>query len=229
MWGDESHDQTSIRKRRLLFLHAAAEHPQIELGVSLRMRVYKPLKTLWIRLGLPFPNKPEWTPAQYKAVKHWESKQALLIKKWAASHYLDFEWVHEIAREQLVTWSGWPKSEPFREVPQYMPPDFVWETWSPGHGQESEKSYRRRMLRQFTGDLDAYLRRAQRGPDRNRGSQSKHYRWTAERVCLGWTFEKIANNESIRKDAIDAGLTTQAVSKAVNKLLVKLGISARQP
>jgi len=53
----------------------------------------------------------------------------------------------------------------------------------------------------------------------HRRSQSRHYRWAVERVCLGWTWDHIADQDEDPK-----GVSSQAVRQAVSPILYSIGI-----
>jgi hypothetical protein len=213
--------KTAIRECRFHFLRAAAEHPQIRLGESLKERVFNPRQKLWADLGLPVPNKPalEWTTEQHLASETFDREYQRLIEAWAADHNLSYEWVHSAVHSTLA-YDSFP-TKAFPIVPGYQPPKFMWTSWY--FGFESEKEYRKRIKADFQEALEAHIRAVRRVhmdflP--GRGSTDAHYRWAAERICLDWRWFKIAEQNGVL-------VTWQAVRKAVLPLLERIGIPAR--
>src|ERR1035441_172889 len=97
----ESVSETAIRECRLRFMQSAAAHPQIQLGESLKTKVFEPSRRRWAELGLPVPNVPDLTPEQYRALQVFQQEQDRLIEEWAACHNLHYEWVRRIAIDTL--------------------------------------------------------------------------------------------------------------------------------
>jgi hypothetical protein len=214
----EDFSETAVRECRLHFLQAAVKCPQIRLGASLHEEVFQPSRKRWAELGLPVPQKPsnEWTPEQDLALQSFVDDEARLIEEWARKHNLNYEWVHSAVTDQLG-WESFPKS-PFSTIPGYRPPDFIWTAWHYGH--ESESRYRRRIRAIFEKTLEVYTREVkfQRGRFlKDRGSQAAHYCWAAQRVCLGWSWSRIARENG-------ALVSWQAVRKAVLPKLERIGI-----
>lgn len=215
----ESTEQTAIRECRRVFLITAASHPKIRLENSLREKAFSPLHKLWIDLGL---NNPDfhWTDEGQRASESYRSKLERLIQKWVAGHNLALDWVIDAVREQLICWSSFPKVTAFSFIPGYNAPEFYIDPWFP---KETEGAYRRRVIGRFRGALDAHiceLKRLHSHVLKDRGSQSAHYHWAAERVCLRWTWARIA----MRNPVV---VTPEAVRKAVSPILERLGISSK--
>ena len=211
---------TAVRQCRLNFLRAAAKHPKINLGDSLRKKVFEPGRQYWAELGLPIPQRPsqEWSQDQDEALPLFSARQAELIENWAAHHNLNYEWVHEAARDAL-SWETF-SDEPFSFIPGYNPPAFIWIAWYEG---QSEQDYRKRVLGSFRRQLDRYIEGVtlQRGRFLNhRFSLASHYRWAAEHVCLGRGFSEIARKAQPER-------TKQAIRQAVLPLLKRIAIPLR--
>ena len=213
----ESFSETAIRECRLRFMQSAAAHPQIQLGESLKAKVFEPSSRRWAELGLPVPNVPDLTPEQYRALQVFQQEQDRLIEAWAACHNLHYEWVRRIAIDTLG-WEDFP-DRPFSTVPGYGPPRFFWKSWYLEH--EDERTYQKEITASFRKTLNAYTRvikRQRREFSWDRGSQSSHYRWAVERVCLDWNWPQIASTNHPR-------VTWQAVQKAVLPILAQIGIT----
>jgi hypothetical protein len=212
--------RTAIRDCCMHFLRAAAEHSEIRLGDTLKARVFEPSTELWASLALPEPQVPvsEWTREQLIACDTWEHERSQMIRKWSAYHNLSFEWVRRAAIDAMVfgSWSA----KPFGAISGYRPPDLAWLPWF--FEFESERAYRKEMKAYFQKALEIHIREVKRQsflPDR--GSQGAHYRWAAERVCLGWKWSDIAS-------AYPASVSWQAVRKAVLQILRKIDIAEVQ-
>jgi hypothetical protein len=217
---------TAVRECRLHFLRAAAKHPDIRLGDSLRKKVFEPERQRWAALGLPAPQKlsQDWTHEQYDALPSFYDARSRLIGEWAASHNLDYEWVHEAARDALG-WEIFP-TDPFHVIPGYQPPQFLWTPWCFDH--ESERGYRRRTAAAFQRTLAAYIERVSAERRRylnHRFSHDSHYHWAVEHVCLGRRFSDIARETRNRK--LKATMTRQAIRNAVLPILERIGIPPR--
>ena len=194
--------QIALYECRLLFLRAAAIHPQIRIWDSLRKKVSEPIRRGRTAVG-------EWTDE----LTH---QRARLIASWMADHNLSHEWVLSMAFDQVVCWPL-PK-EPFAIFPGYPTPRFVWREWCFGH--ETETAYKKLIRVEFRKALDAYIGEVKRRRLRlldDRGSQNAHYRWAVEHVCLGWGWSKIANKNGY-------SVTEQAVRKAVLEILKRIEI-----
>ena len=138
-----------------------------------------------------------------------------LLRDWAQRHHLNYEWVLDMAR-QLYRLSRVPNANfgtlgPAYEIPPFHPPP-----WAP---IEPETIYCKRMVARFREFLDQSILECKqsRKPLQDRGSQSDHYRWAAEHVCLGWGWTEIAKKHR-------RSLYTQAIRDAVLKVLEKVGI-----
>lgn len=215
----EAASETAIRECRLYFLRAAAEHPNIRLGESLRAKVFEPSGEMWAKLGLPVPNVPscQWRPGQDGALPEFYREQARLIGEWATGHNLNYDWVHQAAGDAL----GWPTfpAQPFNLRPGYEPPEFIWVGWYEG---EAEKEYRKRVMASFRKQLGAYIRGAKLAHKevlnhRDPFSQECLYAWAAEHVCLSRQFSEITEN-------VRPARTEQAVRQGVLKVLERIGI-----
>jgi hypothetical protein len=221
-----STQSTTVEECRLLFLRAAALHPKIRLGDSLRTRVLIPMQGAWAELGLPVPNVPaiEFETDHWKAIPSYNRESHRLIRGWAADLNLDYEWVLSAASRQLGTWGASPKNRSaFANVLGYDAPDFIFEPWF--SETESKNSYRNRMKAAFRAALDGHVHNVGRARGRmlaNRGSQGAHYRWAAEHVCLRWNWKRIADENAVP-------ITWQAVRKAVLPILQKIGYLEGQP
>lgn len=210
--------KTAIRDCRMHFLRAAAEHSQIRLGDTLKARVFEPCKELWVSLALPGPHVPvaEWTSEQLIACETWEHERSQMIKKWSADHNLNFEWVRRAAIDTL-SFGSW-SAKPFGSTQGYRPPDLAWLPWFLEF--ESERAYRKEMKAYFQKALETHIREVKRERSRllpDRGSRRAHYDWAAERVCLGWKWNDIAN-------AYPQSVSWQAVRNAVKRILDKIDI-----
>jgi len=200
------------------FLRAAAEHSEIRLGDTLKTRVFEPSKELWVSLALPGRHVPvsEWTREQLIACDTWERERSQMIKKWSADHNLNFEWVRRVAIDALLLGS-WP-AKPFGANSGYRPPDLAWLPWF--FEFDSERIYRKEMKAYFQRALETHIRDVKRERGRllpDRGSRRIHYSWAAERVCLGWKWNDIAN-------AFPQSVSWQAVRNAVRQILEKIDI-----
>jgi hypothetical protein len=219
-------ESTAVEECRRLFLKAAAGHRKIRLADSLRERVLVPTEKLWVELGLPAPNLPasKWTPAYWKAHESWGRENDRLLRSWAMDLHLYYDWVLSEAAGQLADWRSFPERKgAFTEILGYIAPQFHLE---PLHfDYELKDAYRKRMKAKFATVLEAHIRdvkrlRSQLLPDR--GSRAPHYRWAAERVCLDRNWNEIANANPVR-------VSWQAVCKAVQPILAKIGIPRTQP
>jgi hypothetical protein len=205
------------------FLRAVAAHPKIGLADSLTKQVYEPSVLMWVNSGLrsmPFMNpdhKKNKTTEELLALETFYREQWRLIENWSEVHHLNFEWVHcEVAKE-ISFWSR-VKERPFDWISRCEPPAFAWEPW--GFENEEELPYRKRMRAKFKEALDEYVLRVchmrkEFLPDR--GAQRTHYGWAAERACLNWKWDDIANAHPVP-------VTWQAVRKAVVPILKRIGI-----
>jgi hypothetical protein len=219
----EDASSTAIRECRLLFLRAAAEHPQIRIWDSLREKVHEPSRRLWTELGLPVPPRPyrELTPEQHLAMEPFSRGRTSLIENWMTGHNLRYEWVYSSALDELTNWSF--PVRPFNIFPGYPSPEFTWRAWF--FGYDTEQAYRKLVKDDFRKALDEYVRAVKlqrRHFLKNRGSQSAHYRWAVEHICLGWGWSHIS-----RKDR--SAVTWQAVRKAVLPILEQIGIPRHNP
>jgi hypothetical protein len=210
--------ETAISECRLHLLRAAAEHAEIRLGDSLRDAVFMPGRKHWADLGLPIPQKPatEWTTQQVQASPSYEVQQERLIEQWSADNNLNYDWVHDAARQALA-FEVFPE-RPFGYFPMFMPPRFLWPSWC--FELESPVAYRNSCMARFEEVLDSYIRAVKTERRRflsHRQSQNEHYEWAAERVCLlrGWS--DIAKKHPVR-------VSWQAVRKAVLPILNRVGI-----
>jgi hypothetical protein len=214
----EEHSDTALRECRLHFLRAAAAHPRIILGDSLRRQVFEPSKKRWRELGLPEDPDPRrgWTLEQYHALVPYYSAEAQFVRRWASHHHLNYEWVRQAA-DEIFGAASFPSS-PFSTAQRYAFKDFSWADWH--FEREDESTYRKRMRAMFRTALNQHistvkLKRAQFLKDR--GSQSSHYRWAAERVCLRWGWSQIAEENRVP-------VSWQAVRQAVLPILARIGI-----
>jgi hypothetical protein len=172
-------------------------------------------------LGLPVPIllSQQLTPEQYAALSAFWRLEEDLIWKWAAGHNLDYEWVHDAARLALQLEKFPP--HPFAFMPGYHPPEFFWESWYEG---EREEDYRKRITTGFREKLGSYiqgvkLKRREFLYHRSVRSQSSHYSWAVEYVCLRLRFSEIACHTD--------GKTPQAIRQAVLPILKRIGILER--
>jgi hypothetical protein len=176
---------------------------------------------LWSELGLPVPNLPasEWKPVHWTAIEPWNQKHEALLRGWAEDLNLHYDWVLSEASAQLTTWRSIPEIKgAFTGILGYRAPRFYIESWHADY--EMETRYRTRMKAKFEAALESHIRdvnqlRSRLLPDR--GSQAAHYRWAAEYVCLKWKWTDIARENGTE-------VTWQAVSKAVRRILAKIGI-----
>ena len=137
--------------------------------------------------------------------------------------HLYYDWVLSEAAEQLTDWRSFQRRGAFTEILGYIAPQFHLEPWH--FDYELEDGYRKRLKAKFATALEAHIRdvkqlRSQLLPDR--GSRASHYRWAAERVCLGLKWNDIA-----KANPID--VSWQAVRNAVQPILAKIGIPQTQP
>jgi hypothetical protein len=212
----ESDEQTAIRECRMLFLRTAAEHPQVQLGKTLRRTVFEPLQRLWGELGL-HDREFSWTDEGQKRSRAYGEETERLLESWADSHALLIEWVVDAGREQIGTWFPFPEHGAFETAPGYHPPEFYVPTWFQVEGREE---YRTRTLQRFRADLDKYIRtveKKRRQLLKDHGSQAAHYTWCVERACLGWTYSQIALKNGSR-------VSSRGVQKAVSPILKRIGI-----
>lgn len=219
-------ESTAVAECRRLFLKAAAGHPKIRLADSLRKKVLIPTGKLWVDSGLPVPNLPssQWDAAQVKAHESWSRENQRLLRSWAIDLHLYYDWVLSEAAGQLTDWRSFPEHQgSFTEILGYIAPQFHLEPWH--FDYEPEEAYRKRMKAKFATALEAHIRDVKqlRGsllPDR--GSRAAHYRWAAERVCLGRKWNDIAKANPVH-------ISWQAVRNAVQPILEKIGIAQTQP
>ena len=217
-------ESTAIAECRRLFLKAAASHPEIRLAESLGEQVLIPTQKLRVELGLFNLPESQWQAVHWKAHESWSRKNQRLLRSWAKDANLDFDWVLSDAGQQLTTWRSFPELKtPFTDIFGYQAPEFFVEPWF--FDLEQEGPYRRRMKAKFATVLEAHIRdvkqlRTSLLPDH--GSRAPHYRWAAERVCLGRNWNEIANANPVR-------VSWQAVRKAVQPILAKIGIPRTQP
>ncbi len=219
-------ESTAVAQCRQLFLRAAADHPEIRLVDSLRAKVLTPTEELWRKLGLPVPNLPssQWTPDQRTAKESWNCQHIKLLHEWAGSLNLQYHWVISEAAGQLSNWGSFPEfKDAFTGILGYQAPRFYIESWHVDH--EREIPYRKRMKAKFEAVLEEHIREVKRLrsdllPDR--GSRASHYRWAAERVCLGRKWNDIAKKHPVH-------ISWQAVRSAVQPILTKIGILPTQP
>jgi len=210
--------ETARRECRLCFLRTAVKHPEIKLGDSLREKVFEPSEQFWVKLGLPaWPHTlEEWIPEQHEALlPRFVSERARLIEEWAAGHSLGYEWVYAEAERTFLP--GWFPTSLFTVVPAYKPPPL--RPWRVG---EPEEEYRKGAMASFRRQLESYIQavKVERSPflnHRDPFSQTSQYSWAAEHVCLKRRFSVIANNAKPAR-------TEQAISKAVLKILARIGI-----
>jgi len=138
--------------------------------------------------------------------------------------HLYYDWVLSEAAGQLTDWRSFPERKgAFTEILGYIAPQFHLEPWH--FDYEMEDAYRKRMRAKLATVLEAHIRdvkrlRGQLLPDR--GSRDTHYRWAAERVCLGLKWNDIAK-------AYPVDISWQAVRNAVQPILAKIGIPQTQP
>jgi hypothetical protein len=221
----ESNEQTGIRECRLVFLRAAAAHSEIRLGETLHSMVFASLKKSWSDRGLG-DREFGWTDeGQIQSAAYDDEREQLLVA-WATESRLPFDWVIEAGRDQIGAWFAFPDDHrnelhAFCVLPGYDPPDFYIPTW---FSNEEEKVFRRRVLKQFRSDLDSHIRslrllRSDLLSDR--GSQNTHYRWAAERVCLGRTWYQIAAANGVP-------ISSQAISKAVTVILHQIDVPLKR-
>ena len=193
-----AHEDVVRRECRRLFLIAASKHEEILLLDSLHDKVFKLADT-------PRELEP-------------------LLRDWAGHHHLQYAWVLDAARN-LYYFSRTPNSNdllyrtfetswPAYETRPFQPPP-----WAPN---EDLDEYRHRVLPIFEKYLDELIIQIKqsRRPLQERGSQSNHYRWAAEHVCLelGWT--EIANRHEKKYRQF---VSPQAVRDAVLKVMEKIG------
>jgi hypothetical protein len=195
----------------------AAEHPKIRVGETVKERVFEPSKELWVSLAWPGPHVPvsEWTREQFIACDTWEHERSQMIKKWSADHNLNFEWVRRAAIDAL-SFGSW-SAKPFGSILGHRPRDLPWLPW---FEFASEPTCRKEMKAYSQKTLEPHIRDVKRERGRflpDRSSQGNHYRWTAERVCLGWKWHAIANNNK-------PSVSWQAVEKAVRKILQRIDV-----
>jgi len=203
-------EKAAIEECQIRFLRAAADHPKIRLEASLR-EVLPRWHQLWPKQLSPGESAD--LPVEFYR----------LIREWAQSHNLDYEWVVGHARRTLILWVlGGPALRAFDSGPDVSPPNFQSGLRLPGEG---DSDYRRRQIRQFTDHFDRYLRTVQESRKRvlrNHGALDAHYRWAVERTCLGWPYEKSAKANSV-------AVSPQAVRQAVLPILEKVGIPKTKP
>jgi hypothetical protein len=206
-------DRIATEKCELLFLRAAAGHPKIRLEKSLRENVFVPLQSTAgeikrLKPGDMLPLPPEFDH---------------LIKQWAQGHNLDYEWVIRHARRTLEIWLVvHPAIGAFESIPELSPPAFQPPLRLPG---ESDSDYRKRQVQQFRDTIDQGMREVKRSGKhipQSRGSETAHYRWAAEHLCLGWTWAQIA-----RKNG--AHVSYQAVRQAGLAVFERIGIPDFKP
>jgi hypothetical protein len=197
----------------LLFLRAAARHPKIRLEESLRENVFGSLESTAEEIKRLEPGARLPLPPEY----------GNLIKKWAEGHNLDYEWVIRHARRTVDIWLVVnPAVKAFEGVPEISPPAFQPPLRLPG---ESDRAYRSRQVRYFRDTIDRGMRELKRSRKhilQSRGSEAAHYRWAAERVCLGWTWAGIARENPVH-------VSDQAVRQGALVVLEKIGIPSPKP
>jgi hypothetical protein len=210
---------TATLKCRLEFLGAAAKHPKIRLGDTLREKVFKPIEQKWADLGLPpVTHMERWIPERHAPLLQLLfADRARLIMEWAAGHNLPYEWVYAEAERTFMP--GMFSASPFKREPAYAAPVFIWPPWSEG---VPAREYRRRAITAFKKQLDWFiqgvkLERSRFLNHRDPYSQKIQYCWAAEHVCLQRKFSLIARDARPER-------TEQAVGKAVGKILARIGI-----
>jgi hypothetical protein len=195
-----AHEDIVRRECRRLFLIAASKHEEILLIDSLHEKVF---------------SKLPGTPAELER----------LLRDWSGPHRLDYTWVLDAARN-LYYFSRTPNSDKVLYAtfetswPAYEAGPFSPSPWAPN---EDLDKYRQRVILKFEQYIDELIVQIKesRRPLQHRGSQSDHYRWAAECVCLklGWT--EIADRHARKHQQF---VTPQAVRDAVLKVLEKIGI-----
>lgn len=213
-----------VEECRILFLRTAHEHPLIKLGDTLRKEVLDPCEALWVTLGLPVPQNPpaKYTDQQFQAIEVFKDALHRLTREWALQQNLCFDWVLKHASDMVRRWRTFPEAPAFAEWIGYRAPKFILESW---FLNESEATYRKRLMADFKHRLDAHVREVtelRRQFLKDRGSQAVHYRWAVERICLGWTWANIAKVNG-------ASVTFQATRKAVIPVLERVGILQTKP
>src|SRR5260370_37547908 len=156
-------------------------------------------------------------PEELLGVETFYREKWCLSENWSEGPHLNLGWVHSEAAKEL---GFWPilRNRPFDWISRCEPPDFRWEPWV--FEREEEIPYRKRMRAKFREALAEYVAQVRQMrkvflPDR--GSRSAHYRWTAEHVCLGWTWGDIASANPVH-------VSWQAVCQAVEPILKRIGI-----
>jgi hypothetical protein len=217
-------ESTAVAECRRLFLKAAARHPEIRLADSLRERVLIPTQKLRVELGLSDLPAAQWKAAQEKAHERWNHVHERLLRSWAKDANLHFDWVLSEAVHQLMTWRSFPELKtPFTDIFGYQAPQSFLEPWFFDH--EKESLYRKRMKTKFVTTLEAHIRDVKRLRSRllpDRGSRAAHYLWAVEYMCLGKKWSDIAKANPVH-------ISWQAVRKAVEPILMKIGIPLTQP
>jgi hypothetical protein len=204
---------TARERCQVLFLRAAADHPRIRLEASLRDDVLSRCP----QVGLT--NLQSLNDEVLSVIDR-------LIREWAIGRHLAHEWVVMHARRTVLGWLfGNPNFRAFESGPEVSPPRFQPGLRLPG---EDDRAYRRRQVQQFKQHFDEYLASMQKSwndvlPDR--GGRASHYRWAVERICLGWTWDHIADEHA--KHATT--LSPTAVRQAVVPILDKVGLPKTKP
>lgn len=193
----------AVEQCQLLFLRAAVNHPQIRLEASLREQVLArwPLS---------------WADNRRDGAVVLPPECETLIINWAALNNLNYSWVVYHARRAILLWLLSPNAKPFEYELEVSSPPIHPPLRLP---REPVQAFLRRQMGQIEKELrdhSAMLskERAKVMPDR--GSRDSHYRWAAERICLRWSYAKIARENSDH-------VSDPAVRKAVLRVLEKLG------
>jgi hypothetical protein len=184
-----------IQDERRVFLHAAAERPEIRLGDSLRSVVHSKVA------ALPPSYWQEPYSAESKARRDALDK---LMSSWAESFNLGVEWVILEAWHAVNLWQSHPNfDKPFTSRIVYLsPPDFDVPIFLPQ--DELPERYRTRVLQAFTEALDRYVEdsqtryRSHKPPTTRKRTVEvevkDRYTWAALRVCCPWSYERIARS-----------------------------------
>ncbi|HEV2201733.1 MAG TPA: hypothetical protein VGR73_18080 [Bryobacteraceae bacterium] len=203
----DSYRDTAVFECRRLFLIAASDHPKIQLAKTLKKKVF------------------------HKALSQPDQLEPLLWE-WARSHNLEYPWVIDEARflygissipsnarERLGDSQRFFPADFGTTHPAYEGPDFAAPPWSP---VESLDAFRKRVKQRFKEELEKYICDLKHAQKSNRvNASARHYRWAAERICLGLSWSDIAVKTE--------GLSRQAVQKAVRKIFRILGVSDSVP
>jgi hypothetical protein len=196
---EASFEAVAREEYRLLFLDAAAKHPEVRLLDSLRDNVMLKLNE---------------TPGQSSA----------LLREWAVSHRLEHDWVLEqaafLCKVSQVIGSKLLQipAKGFLAFPFAYPEPII--KFPPWCEVEEQRDYTKRMVQHCKSELTRYLDAVARarGVLQERGSRENHLCWAVERVCLGrrWT--------EILKQHPRALVDPAAVRGGVQNVLARIGI-----